>query len=237
MRVQAAHYHARLWSAVAPHLDGRRRILEVGCGSGDDARRLAAAGHDVVAVDVEAHPGWDRRHGASLTFMEASAERLPLDDGDFDAALERDALHHVNEPGRAVRELRRVLRPGGVAVVVEANRYNPLFYAHMTRLHGHDHFSHGYLRGLLDGAFDEVEVRMLETRAYPFVGDSLMPAVRAWERGVERVPGLRRIAAYAVAVCTVGDADRPVAEEAVFRGGLLPVLARRGVAVPFHRRA
>jgi len=236
VRVQAAHYHARIWEGIGDVLAGRRRVLEVGCGPGDDARRLAGAGHEVTAVDVEASEGW-ALSGPGVTFVEGSAERLPFPDGSFDAVLERDALHHIAEPGRALREMRRVLRPGGIAVIVECNRYNPLFYAHMTRLHGHDHFSVPYLRGLLHATFDHVEIRMLETRAYPFVGDAAMPVVRRWERMVERTPGLRAIAAYAVAVGTVDDPDRPVSTEAVFRGGLLPALARRGVRVGFHRRA
>jgi ubiquinone/menaquinone biosynthesis C-methylase UbiE len=236
VKVQAAHYHARIWDGIGTALDGRARVLEVGCGPGDDARRLADRGHDVVALDVEAHDAWSLP-SPGVTFVEASAERLPFPDAEFDAVMERDALHHVAEPGRALREMRRVLRPDGVAVIVECNRWNPLFYLHMTRLHGHDHFSTSYLRGLLEATFDSVDLRMLETRAYPFVGDGAMPAVRTWERLVERTPGLRRLAAYAVAVCGLDDPDRPTSTEAVFRGGLLPALARRGAHVGFHRRA
>lgn len=236
MRVQADHYHARIWEGIGDALEGRGRILEVGCGPGDDARGLAERGHEVVGVDVEASSGWDLP-SPGVTFIECSAEQLPFPDDSFDAVLERDALHHIGQPGRALREMRRVLRPGGVAVVVECNRYNPLFYAHMTRLHGHDHFSVPYLRGLLEGAFDRVAIRMLETRAYPFVGDALMPAVNGWERTVERLPGVRRLAAYTIAECHLDDVPRPVSTEAVFRGGLLPALARRGLRVDFHRRA
>lgn len=155
----------------------------------------------------------------------------------FDAVLERDALHHVSEPGRALREIRRVLRPDGLAVIVEANRWNPLFYVHMTRLHGHDHFGVAYLRGLLAATFDDVSLTMVETRAYPFVGDGVMPAVRRWEDVVERTPGLRRLAAYVIAACHVRDPDRPSSTEAVYRGGLLPSLASRGVGVSFKKRA
>jgi len=236
VKVQAGHYHARIWEGIGGALDGRHRILEIGCGPGDDARRLAARGHEVVGVDVEASSGWDVP-SPGVTFIECSAEQLPFPDASFDAVLERDALHHIGEPGRALREMRRVLRPDGVAVIVECNRYNPLFYVHMTRLHGHDHFSVPYLRGLLEATFDRVDIRMLETRAYPYVGDAAMPAVRGWERAVERVPGVRRLAAYTIAECRMDDPDRPVSTEAVFRGGVLPALARRGIRVGFHRRA
>jgi ubiquinone/menaquinone biosynthesis C-methylase UbiE len=237
MKIQADHFHERIWQAIAPALRPAHRILEVGCGPGDDARRLAAAGHEVVALDVEAHRAWDAPAPPSLTFVEGSAERLRFEDGSFDAVLERDALHHVGEPGRALREMRRVLTEGGRAVIVEANRANPISYLHMTRLHGHDHFPLTYLRGLLDATFDSVDIRMLETRAYPWVGDSAMPLVRGWERLAEAVPPLRRVAAYTIAVCRRDDPDRPTSSEAVFRGGLLPALHRRGLGVAFHRRA
>jgi SAM-dependent methyltransferase len=236
MRVHADHYQARIWEGIGDAFAGHGRILDVGCGPGDDAQRLAARGHQVTAVDVEASAAWEKA-ADGVTFVECSAERLPFPNGSFDAVLERDALHHVEEPGRALREMRRVLRPGGIAVIVECNRYNPVFYLHMTRLHGHDHFGRGRLTSLLEATFDHVEVAMLETRAYPFVPDAWMPAIRRIERAIESTPGIRRFAAYHVAVCRVQDPDRPVSTEAVFRGGLLPFLAGRGVGVRFHRRA
>jgi SAM-dependent methyltransferase len=232
VRIQAEHFHRSIWAAIGPALDGSRRILELGCGSGDDARRLSAGGAEVVAVDVERHTAWNGDE-ARLTFVASSAERLPFQDESFDGVLARDSLHHVAEPGRALREIRRVLRRGAPAVIVEPNRFNPLFYLHMTRIHGHDHFSPSYLRGLLEATFDEAELSVVETRAYPFLPDRLMPTIRRWERLAPRLPVVRRLCAYTVAVCRTADPDRPVSSEAIYRGGILPMLQRRGLPVGF----
>lgn len=102
------------------------RILEVGCGLGDDAAALAgrvAPGGAVVAVDgseamVEAAR---RRHGdvAGLSFDVADATRLPYDDGSFDGCRIDRVLQHIADPAAAIREMVRVLRPGGTLVAFD----------------------------------------------------------------------------------------------------------------------
>jgi SAM-dependent methyltransferase len=93
-------------------------VLDVGCGPGALTEVLVErlGRDDVRACDpsppfVEACrsrlPGVDVRAGR--------AEAIPFDDGAFDAALAQLVLHFVSEPGAAADELRRVLRPGGVA--------------------------------------------------------------------------------------------------------------------------
>jgi ubiquinone/menaquinone biosynthesis C-methylase UbiE len=103
-----------------------RRILEVGCGLGDDAAALAslvAAGGSVVAIDgsqamVEAARD---RHGdvGGLSFDVADATRLPFDDESFDACRIDRVLQHIPDPAAAIREMVRVLRPGGVLVAYD----------------------------------------------------------------------------------------------------------------------
>jgi ubiquinone/menaquinone biosynthesis C-methylase UbiE len=103
-----------------------RRILDVGCGLGDDATALAglvAPGGAVVGVDgsramVEAARG---RHGRveGLSFEVADADALPFDDASFDACRVDRVLQHVADPAPAVREMIRVLRPGGVLVAYD----------------------------------------------------------------------------------------------------------------------
>ncbi len=103
-----------------------RRILDVGCGLGDDAAALAglvAPGGTVVGVDgsramIEAARG---RHGGveGLSFEVADAAALPFDDASFDACRVDRVLQHVADPAPAVREMARVLRPGGVLVAYD----------------------------------------------------------------------------------------------------------------------
>ncbi len=99
-----------------------RRVLDLGCGKGRFARALASRGARVVGLDVSpamlaaGHPtGIDRVLG--------SARRLPFREGSFDGAIAIEVFEHL-EPAPfddACRELVRVLRPGGLFVLVDKN--------------------------------------------------------------------------------------------------------------------
>ncbi|MGH3032627.1 MAG: class I SAM-dependent methyltransferase [Gaiellaceae bacterium] len=86
------------------------RVLEVGCGRGDLARALAAAGHEVTAIDPEAPEGPLFRRVTLEDF--AGAEP-------FDAVVASRSLHHVPALGVAVDKIAALLRPGGVLVLNE----------------------------------------------------------------------------------------------------------------------
>lgn len=86
------------------------RVLEVGCGSGELARALAADGYDVVAVDPKAPTGAIFRR----TKLEALEDEEP-----FDAAFASLALHHVDDLGVALGKLHSLLRPSAPLVVRE----------------------------------------------------------------------------------------------------------------------
>jgi ubiquinone/menaquinone biosynthesis C-methylase UbiE len=103
-----------------------RRILDVGCGLGDDVAalaRLVAPGGAVVGLDgsnamvEEAR----RRHGAieGLSFEVANAARLPFDDASFDGCRIDRVLQHIADPAPVIREMTRVLRPGGTIVAFD----------------------------------------------------------------------------------------------------------------------
>jgi SAM-dependent methyltransferase len=95
------------------------RVLELGCGSAPCARWLAAQGAHPVALDLSAAM---LRHAAALgaatrlvvPLVQAGAERLPFTDASFDAVCSAfGAVPFVAEPERVMREVARVLRPGG----------------------------------------------------------------------------------------------------------------------------
>lgn len=96
-----------------------RRIVEVGCGAASCSRYLAARGADVVAVDVSAGMLRHARAGnakAGMTFplVQADVAALPLADGAFDIAFSAfGAIPFVADSAAAMREVARVLRPGG----------------------------------------------------------------------------------------------------------------------------
>jgi SAM-dependent methyltransferase len=89
-------------------------ILDVGCGEGIVTERLAAAtGAETVGVDLgtdELLGHWRRRGGARLSFRPGSAYDLPYPDDSFDCACALEVLEHLERPGDALAELRRVSR-------------------------------------------------------------------------------------------------------------------------------
>ncbi|HSR34648.1 MAG TPA: methyltransferase domain-containing protein [Anaerolineae bacterium] len=104
------------------------RVLELGPGPGiftvDAARRAGREGY-LIAVDIQPKmiARLQRRvQEAGITNVEtyvASAHDLPLDDGSVDRAFLVTVLHEIPDPSRALAELQRVLRPGGVLSITE----------------------------------------------------------------------------------------------------------------------
>ena len=93
-------------------------LLDAGGGTGRVAEALRPHIGSVVVADVSR--GMLAQAGQKgLTATCAESERLPFPDGSFDRVLMVDALHHVVHQGETVRELHRVLKPGGRLVIEE----------------------------------------------------------------------------------------------------------------------
>ncbi len=108
---------------LLPHLRAGMHVLDSGCGPGSITLGLAAAvtPGKVVGIDVQpsqveqARALADQRSVTNVRFEVANVYDLPFPDGSFDAAFANSVLEHLREPVRALAELRRVLRPGGIA--------------------------------------------------------------------------------------------------------------------------
>ncbi|MDQ1175669.1 demethylmenaquinone methyltransferase [Microbacterium sp. 20-116] len=107
--------------AVAPQRG--ERILDLAAGTGTSSMAFVPSGAHVVAADFSRGMIEEgrRRHGdvPNLEFVQADATDLPFADGEFDAVTMSFGLRNVIDPRRALRELRRVTRPGGRIVVCE----------------------------------------------------------------------------------------------------------------------
>jgi ArsR family transcriptional regulator len=103
-------------------------VADLGCGTGLVAAELAPRVRKVLAVDQSAEMLRAARRrlakAANVEIHEARLEALPLDDASCDAALAVLVLSYLEDPGAALREAARVLRPGGRLVVVEAQRHD-----------------------------------------------------------------------------------------------------------------
>jgi SAM-dependent methyltransferase len=113
-------------------------VLDYGCGHGMASVVLARAGATVTGFDLAPAYVAEARaravaNGVAATFLEADAEHLPFPDASFDVVWGCAILHHL-DLDVAGRELRRVLRPGGVAVFCEPWGGNPLLSLARRRL-------------------------------------------------------------------------------------------------------
>jgi ubiquinone/menaquinone biosynthesis C-methylase UbiE len=103
------------------------RILEVAPGPGYTAIELAKAGYEVVGLDssqtfVEIARKNADEAGVGIDFRLGNSAELPFEDGEFDSVLCCAAFKNFAQPVGALREFRRVLKPGGRALVVDLRK-------------------------------------------------------------------------------------------------------------------
>ncbi|MBW3624786.1 MAG: class I SAM-dependent methyltransferase [Armatimonadetes bacterium] len=144
--------------------------LDIGCGTGAMSQELAARG-TVTSLDFE-HAALHFARTRGLTrLVQASAETLPFPDDAFDALTALDVIEHLDDDLAAAREIRRVLKPGGVAIV-SVPAFMFLWSEHDIALHHRRRYRAGELRDLFRRAGLEVE-------RVSYVMTSLFPAVAA----------------------------------------------------------
>lgn len=110
---------------AAADLRGHERVLDAGCGAGHTALAFAARAAEVVALDLtEAMLAQGRklardRKLANIRFQRGDVEQLPFAEAEFDVVTSRYSAHHYPHPLAAVREFVRVLKPGGLLLLVD----------------------------------------------------------------------------------------------------------------------
>jgi len=115
-------------------------VADLGCGTGNAAELLAPVVKQVVCVDQsEAMLDAARKRLAdhdNIEYRLGELDAMPMADGAVDAAVCLLVLHHLTQPARALREMRRIIRPGGVLLVVDMIEHNRSEYRHTM---GHIH--------------------------------------------------------------------------------------------------
>jgi ubiquinone/menaquinone biosynthesis C-methylase UbiE len=99
---------------IARVVPAKSRVLDVGCGNGFIAHHLAAmVGATVIGIDLDATTE------AAINYRQFDGKHFPVADGSVDAVLLCYVLHHAQDLGVVMSELRRVLSDGGLAVIYE----------------------------------------------------------------------------------------------------------------------
>ncbi|MDI1265674.1 MAG: class I SAM-dependent methyltransferase [bacterium] len=116
-----------------------KRVLEIGFGPGYDALKFMQSGAIYSGIDItEENVERTRKHlgffGLSPDVRQGDAEQLPYPDASFDVVYSNGVLHHVPDLDRALKEARRVLKPGGELRVLMYHRHS-VFYYGMIALH------------------------------------------------------------------------------------------------------
>jgi len=122
VHAQGAEFE-KLRSLLAGHPDAR--VLDLGCGAGHVSFQIAALAGEVLAYDLSADmlavvaSAAEERGIGNITVGQGVAEHLPFADGSFDFVFSRFSAHHWSDVGLALREARRVLKPGGKLAIVD----------------------------------------------------------------------------------------------------------------------
>ena len=202
-----AHYLTKRINMVRSLVPPPGPLLDVGCGTGMLAWGLTGAGYTVTGLDasqgmLEEAP-MDRPFGRLL----GSATHLPFRDGAFPAIITVAMLHHIAEPGpvaAAVREIVRVVAPGGAAIIWDHNPLNPYWPYLMRRLPQDDEDTRLVPAEEILAAVGRpagCTVTLHRSGWIPeFAPAWSLPALQLLERGLEAAPFVRERSAHNVVV-------------------------------------
>ena len=200
---------------LTPRLSPGLSVLDCGCGPGPITLGLARAvapGGSAVGIDIE--PGMIARANAlaadsgldNVSFQVADIYDLPFENGAFDVVLSSAVIEHLSEPVRALRELRRVTRTGGIAAVIrtdwsfpfivpdcpEFHRFFQLFEAGFNRIGGSLNRGRYLAADMSAAGFDVVEFETrLSNRRGAVARSNTAAGVEGYITWMENIPLFR----------------------------------------------
>ena len=157
------------------------RLLEIGCGMGTDLLQFARGGARCTGIDltprsVEITKRRFKLYGAYGDFMISDGEHLPFRSESFDVVYSNGVLHHTPDTAGAIREVHRVLRPGGVAKIMLYHRNSLNYWFEIVLRRGV--LGLEFLRGR---SAEEIMSRVIE-----FSDHDARPLVKVYSRGQAR---------------------------------------------------
>ena len=212
-------------------------VVDVGCGNGRYLAAMRARGHTGPLLGLDASPGMAAIAAVHGNGVAADAQRLPLATAAADLGLAMHMLYHVPDPMAALRELRRVVRPGGTVLVSTNGRGHVRELNELVEAAGQEVLGHPvepvWVRSRFDvddaGArlaevFDEVDL-------HEYHGQADVPAVEPVMAYLASVPPSWLGLATAQRWAALLDACARLAAERIRSTGSFPVTSRVGVFV------
>lgn len=193
-------YEKRVFRKIGPQHFSNKKVLDIGCGWGVNSSLIAQVAKSVMAVDIKERPNWKQKTTKLLKFKVADVLSLPFKDSSFDVAYARNLIHHVDNPLLALKEMKRVVKPNGKIIIAEANRYNPIFYIHMTKIWKHEHFTRPHLKNLIKNVYIDSHFYYFEAQYFPTDIEIVHIIERLWEMLVEKINLYHSFLSYNIVV-------------------------------------
>jgi SAM-dependent methyltransferase len=157
-----------------------KQLLEIGFGTGTDLLQFARGGAQVTGVDLTPRSIEIARlrfevYGLTGGFAIGDGETLSFPDSSFDVVYSFGVLHHTPDTERAVREIHRVLKPGGKAIVMLYHRASLYYWGSLFLKHG-----------ILGGEFFKESMAEIMSRHVEYSETGGRPLVKAYTRNEAR---------------------------------------------------
>ena len=192
-------YRLRVLNKVKQYFYGDN-MLDVGCGDGEDAELMLKYFKKIEGIDIAENPVWNEHRKENLILKKADAENLGYPDNSFDTVIEKDVLHHVSDPEKALKEMTRVARKR--VILIEANRYNPSFYVFLTLMGKHNHFNQKRFKDIAQSCGLKPEIMHFSARVCPINNSGFIKFFDKMENLIEKFPPYTPIIEYNLAIIT-----------------------------------